>query len=136
MQRKADRAFVVINGLEIGDLKSANVDRNSNVQYSSTMTRNLKNSGFKYGNTDINVSLESDVDGVQAAVDTAIVNPEDSIDLVFICGGERFLVKNLAESTMSMSASVGDASKSTSYLALDIVNENGASVNISINLGQ
>ena len=135
MSKFADRAFVSINGVEALYLKSASVSVNENLSRADHMTRNYRSSGFKQGNKHIQVSLEKDIKWNQAQIDLSIVDPNAEVNLVFVCGGERYTVKSLRQSDMSMNGSVGDASKSANYEALDIINENGDSVNVDIVLG-
>lgn len=135
MQKFADRAFVVVNGFEVAFLKSASVNVNLGLSRADHMTRDYRSSGFKHGNKQIQVSLEKDIEFNRAQIDLSIADQSAEVNLVFICGGERFTVKDLAQSDWSINGSVGDASKSSSYEAIDIVNENGESVNVNISLG-
>ena len=72
---------------------------------------------------------------LQAAIDLAIIDPAVEVNLIFEVGGDRYTVKDLAESDMTLTGSVGDASKSINFEAIDIINENGNSVNSVISLG-
>lgn len=135
MKRYADRGFVTINGYEVVDLKSANVQVNENLSRADHMTRNYRSSGFKKGNKHISVALEKDIKFNQAQIDLSIADDSAEVNFVFECGGERFTVKDVALSDWGINSSLGDASKSSNYEALDIVNENGDSVNVNISLG-
>lgn len=135
MQRFADRGFVTVNGVEVLHLKSANISTNENLTRADHMTRNRRSSGYKYGNKHIQIALEKDIEWNRAQIDLSIADPEADVNMVFVCGGERYTVKGVAQSDMSLNSSVGDSSKSSNYEALDIVNENGDSVNTDIVLG-
>lgn len=129
----ADRAFVTINGYEAMFLKTASVRRNQNLSRADHMTRNGRSSGYKYGNMHVQISLGMDIAKDKPQFDTAL-NKSAEINVVFECGSERYTAKGLAESDMSMNGSVGDAGKEFNYEALDLVNENGESVNVDISL--
>lgn len=135
MKEYADRAFVTINGLAVADLQTANFTRTQNLTRVETMTRNKRSAGFKKGNLGLTGSLEVAIKKLVAAIDLAIIDPAKEVNLVFEVGGDRYTIKDLAESDMSMTGSVGDASKSINWEAIDIVNENGQSVNNIISLG-
>lgn len=131
----ADRGFVTVNGYEWTDLKSARLRRNANAKRVDTMSRNYRGAGYKFGNLEIEIDLEMEIQQLQAQFDLYLQDPTKEIDLVFEVGGERYTVKHLQENTTEVSSSVGDASKSCSYLALDMTNENGISVNSLLQLG-
>jgi hypothetical protein len=131
----ADRAFVTVNGYEWQDLKTARIKRNPNVKRVGTMARNYRNAGYKYGNLDVDVDVTFEIQQLQATFDLYLQDPTQEVDLVFEVGGDRYTVKNVVESNMESEGSVGDASKSSSYMALDITNENGISVNAVLQLG-
>ena len=131
----ADRGFVTINGNEWQDLKSANLKRNPNAKRVGTMSRNYRNSGYKFGNLDLDLDLEMEVRQLQAQFDLYLQDPTVEVDAVFEVGGERITLKNLQENNMELSSSVGEASKKSAYFALDMVNENGTSVNSALQLG-
>ena len=134
MKLFADRGFVSINGVEVTHLTSANISRSNNATPKETMTRNRRNAGFSLGNISINLDLELAIEKKLAQIDTALANDDADIKVVFECGGERYTVIDCVEAEMSISSSVGDASKSLKLIGLDIVNENGDSVNASISL--
>lgn len=130
-----DRGFVTINGQEWEDLKTAKISRKTNVKRVDCMTSNYRGSGFKFGNLEIEVNLEMEIRQLQAQFDLFLQDPTSEIDLVFEAGGERYTVKNIQENTTDVNTSVGDGTKSCAYLALDITNENGISVNSTLQLG-
>lgn len=134
MQEYADRAFISINGVEVADVKTASVTRTQNLSRAETMTRNKRTSGFKKGNLSVTGSYELDIKALQASIDIGIADPDVEVNMVFEVGGDRYAVKDMAESDMTITGSVGDAGKSTNFEAIDIVNENGASVNIVLAL--
>jgi hypothetical protein len=131
----ADRMFLTINGFEAMHVKSANIRRNQSLSRVETMTRNKRTAGYKRGNLGVQCSFELDIEAQKAQLDLALADPTADIGLVAECGGERYTVTGLAESSMDIRGSVGDASKSIECEALDIVNENGSSVNVDISLG-
>lgn len=131
----ADRGFATINGYEAEHLKSMSMTVNENLSRADHMTRNRRSSGFKRGNKHISISLEFDVPSRKAAFDLAVADPDAEVNLVFECGGERFTILDLGQSSMGINTSVGDATKNFEYEAIDIVNENGTSVNAVISLG-
>lgn len=135
MKEYADRAFVTINGIAAADVQTANVARTQNLTRVETMTRNKRSAGFKKGNLGVTGSLEVAIKKLQAAIDLAIIDPSVEVNLIFEVGGDRYTVKDLAESDMTLTGSVGDASKSINFEAIDIINENGNSVNSIISLG-
>ena len=131
----ADRGFVTVNGYEWQDLKTCRLKRNPNAKRVATMTRNYRNAGYKFGNLDVDVDLTMEIQQLQAQFDLYLQDPTTEVDLVFECGGERFTVKNLQENNSEIEASVGDASKTAAYFAIDMINENGISVNSVLQLG-
>ena len=135
MKEYADRAFVTINGIAAADVQTANVARTQNLTRVETMTRNKRSAGFKKGNLGVTGSLELAIKKLQAQIDLAIIDPSVEVNLVFEVGGDRYTVKDLAESDMTLTGSVGDGTKSINFEAIDIVNENGFSVNSIISLG-
>lgn len=135
MKRYADRGFLSVNGVELVDLVTASVTRSTGLQRKSTMTRSGRDSGYSNGNLQIQIAAELAIERKKAQIDLALADPDAEIRLVFECGGERLTAIGVAESSATINASVGDASKSVQWEALDIVNENGLSVNAEIQLG-
>lgn len=131
----ADRMFFEINGFEAVHCKSGRVSTNENLTRVDTMNRKRRSAGYKRGNKHISLSLDLDIEENRAQIDLAVKDPSVDIRLVAICGGERYTCTGVAQSSMEMNASVGDSGKSLSLEALDIVNENGTSVNVDISLG-
>lgn len=134
MELFADRAFVLSNGVEIADLESATVTRTRGIQRKKTMTRNGRDKGYTESNLEVSLELEYAIPKDRAAVDLALANKSKNVKFVFECGGERYTIIGVIEDTMTMNAAVGSSSKRSSLLALDIINENGASVNADIRL--
>lgn len=135
MKLFADRAFVAINGFEALYVKSADLESSESLQRVETMTRNRRTAGYRYGNKSVQLSLELEIERDKAQLDMALAKDTDDIQVVFICGGERYSAVGVRQSSMGVRGSVGDASKSIKLEALDLVNENGTSVNASISLG-
>lgn len=131
----ADRGFIEVNGNEVVLLKTANLTIDASVSTSDTMTRNYRSSGYKYGNFKISLKASMDITRKQAQIDLFLADPEAEVNAVFICGGERYTVKDIAQAVMALDASVGDASKNLDLIGLDFVNENGNAVNSTLSLG-
>lgn len=135
MKLYADRAFVEVNGNEVADLVSADCNADQALSVVDTMSKNYRSAGYKKGNLKVSLKLTMAITRKQAQIDMALADDEAEVNAVFICGGERYIAKDLAQSTMALTGSVGDASKSLDLMALDLVNENGNSVNAIISLG-
>lgn len=135
MKLYADRAFLEVNGNEVADCISADCSASENLSRQSTMTKNYRDAGFKKGNRTVNLKLTLAITRKQAQIDLALADEDADVNVVFICGGERYIAKDCAQSNMNLTSSVGDASKSLDLEALDLVNENGNSVNAIISLG-
>lgn len=131
----ADRAFIEINGFDPIFLKTANLSRGKGLTRASHMSRNRRDSGFKFANLAVKVALSLDIPELRSILDIGIADPTKDINLVFIVGGERYTCKDGAESDMTVHGSVGDAGKDINLEFLDCVNENGTSVNTDISLG-
>lgn len=131
----ADRMFFTFNGFEALHVSRGDVRRNRNVQRVETMSRNKRTAGYKFGNLGVQLSLEVDIEQLRAQIDPGIGDPATDVNVVCECGGERYIVKGVIESEMTLSGTVGSGTKSFSFEALDIVNENGTSVNADISLG-
>lgn len=133
-KRYADRIFVSINGFEQVNLVSFNMSRNQNLTRVETMNRSKRTAGFKSGNLAINGSFETELERDKAALDIALADPDSNIEIVAEAGGDRYTITGVEESDMSMAGSVGSATKTTNWEALDIVNENGDPVNVDLAL--
>lgn len=131
----ADRGFVTINGFEAVHLKSAELDIDEALARVSTMTRNRRDAGYKYGNRKVSISAEFDIEADKAQIDLALADKGADIRIVFEVGGERYTTTGVAQGRQTLRASVGDGSKSANFEALDCTNENGTSVNTGISLG-
>lgn len=129
----SDRGFITINGVEAMHVKNISVSKDEGLQVVNTMTRNRRSAGFKKGNLSVSGSLEFDIPADKAQLDLAF-NYGNDINVVFEFGGERHQAIGLEQSSAALSGSVGDSSKSISFLALDLVNENGPAVNSGIGL--
>lgn len=135
MKRYADRGFLAVNGVELVDLVTCTVNRSTGLQRKKTMTRNGRDAGYSNGNLEVQISGELAIERKKAQIDLALADDDAEITGVFECGGERFTCIGIAESSSSITSSVGDSSKSFQWEALDIINENGESVNVLIQLG-
>ena len=135
MKKFADRGFISVNGVELAHLTTASVTRATGVQRKSTMTRSGRDAGYSSANLSIQVSLELAIEKNKAQIDLALADDDADVKIVFEVGGERLSVIGVVESSMTLNSSVGDASKSISLEALDIINELGDSVNAGISLG-
>ena len=128
----ADRGILNANGVQLVDIKTINLSNDRSITRASHMTRNRVDSGYKAGNKIISGSFEQDIPELSAPVD--LINLPDDADLTFSFefGGERLTVLGVIINQTDHSASVGDVSKTVNFQALDIVNENGTSVNALI----
>jgi hypothetical protein len=131
----ADRAFLTINGFEALHVKSSNLQCSENMARVSTMTRNRRDAGFKFGNRSIQITAELEIEADRAQIDLALAKGTVDIGLVYECGGERYTATGIRQGSFSLQGSVGEGSKSLNLEALDLVNENGSSVNTDISLG-
>lgn len=131
----ADRAFLTVNGFELAHLKTANLSVSEGLSRVSTMTRNRRDAGYKHANKSIQIDAELEIEANRAQVDLALANPTADIRVVYEAGGERYIATGVAQSSMDLRGSVGDASKSLKLEALDCTNENGTPVNTGISLG-
>ncbi len=131
----ADRGFLEINGVFITHLTTATVSVNQNLSRVSTMTRNRRDAGYAKGNLGVQLSLELAIERLRPQIDLALADDDAELTAVFEVGGERYTVLGLAVSDTSVTASVGSTSKSMNLEGLDVVNENGNSVNAGITLG-
>lgn len=129
----ADRGFLVINGVEAAHVKNISVTKDEGLSVVNTMTRNRRSAGFKKGNLSVSGSLELDIEATQAQIDLAFKYGQE-INVVFEAGGERHTIIGFEQASAGINSSVGDASKSISFIALDLVNENGPAVNSNIGL--
>lgn len=130
----ADRAFVTINGYEWQFLKTAKASIDDAVTLVDTMSRDYRSAGTKNGNKKYDLTLECEIPALQAQLDANIADPGSNVNAVFECGGERYTFHNVFRKSVNMSGSVGDASKSLDFGALDCTNENGASVDTLLNI--
>jgi hypothetical protein len=135
MKLYADRAFIQVNGNEVADCVSASCSADESVSPVDTMTRNYRSAGYKKGNKKVSLKLGLAITRKQAQIDMALADDDAEINIVFECGGERYIAKDCMQASMNMDASAGEASKSLDLMALDLVDENGNSVNASISLG-
>ena len=131
----ADRGFVFVNGVNYGDLTSAQVNCDLAVNEVDTMTKNNVAAGYNKGNKRISVTLDQAIRKNVPTIDLALADEDADIRLVFEVGTDRYTVTDVALASWGISTSVGSASKNLQLKGLDLVNENGASVNASISLG-
>lgn len=129
----ADRGFVIINGVEAAHCKNVRVSLDQSLSVVNTMTRNRRSAGFKKGNLAVSGSMEFDIEADKAQIDLAFKYGNE-VNVVIEVGGERKQIVGLEQASEEMNASVGDSSKSISFVALDCVNENGPAVNADIGL--
>lgn len=129
----ADRIFIAANGFEVAHLTKCDITRTRNLQRKETMSRNRRTAGYTEGNLGVKISAECAIERLAAQIDFYLMSGAD-ISIVAECGGDRYIVKGVQESEMRLSGSVGDGSKSFELEGLDIVNENGTSVNADISL--
>lgn len=135
MKLYADRMFFEVNGNEVVDVVSGEINSDESLQVVDTMTSNYRSAGYKKGNKKVSLKLELAMTRKESQIDLALADEEAEVNVVAICGGERYIAKDVGQASMGMRASVGDASKSLDLMALDLVNENGTSVNTIISLG-
>lgn len=131
----ADRGFVFINGVNWGQLTSAQLTCDLAVNEVDTMTKNNTAAGYNRGNKRISITLDEAIRKQIPALDLALADEDADIRLVFEVGADRYTATDVVLASWGVSTSVGSATKNTSLKALDLVNENGASVNASISLG-
>jgi hypothetical protein len=126
----ADRGFVTINGVELGNLKSVKWMIDEAVTAVETMTRNKRAAGYKQGNRKVSGSFELEVEDQKGQIDLAF---QYGNDVTIICqlgtAGERWQLKGLVQNSQDLSGSVGEAGKTIAFTCLDAVNENGPGVN-------
>jgi len=129
----ADRGFVTVNGVEVGDLKSLKFTKDESVTVVETMTRNKRSAGFKQGNLKVTGSLEMEIQDQKAQIDLAFQYGNE-VNVIFHVGtsSERYSLLGLTQNSADLNASVGETSKTINFMALDAVNENGNSVNSAI----
>jgi len=133
-KRYADRIFVAINGFEQVNLSAFSMTRTQNKSRVDTMNRKKRSAGFKAGNLSITGNMTFEIEENKAAIDLALADPSSTVTIVAEAGGERFTIQDVEEFDMTIDGSVGSATKSTSWEALDIVNENGDPVNVDLAL--
>jgi hypothetical protein len=126
----SDRAFVTINGTEKANLKSVKWTIDDAVTRVDTMSRDHRSVGWKKGNRKITGSMELDVPDTKAEIDLSFLYGQP-VDIVCTLGssGERWTLRGLVQTTQDYSGSVGEASKTINFEALDAINESGAAVN-------
>lgn len=131
----ADRGFVTINGVEAVHVKSVRWTIDDAISRVDTMTRNKRSAGYKKGNRKVSGSFELEIPDQQAQIDLAFQYGQD---IAVICSigenGERHSLIGLVQTTQDLSSSVGEASKTINFEALDAVNEKGPAVNAAIGL--
>jgi hypothetical protein len=135
MKLYADRMFIEVNGNQVADCMSAEINADESLSTVDTMTSNYRSAGYKKGNKKVTIKMELAITRKQAQIDMALADDDAEINVVAICGGERYIAKDCAQASMGVRGSTGDASKSLDLMALDLVNQNGDSVNAVISLG-
>ena len=126
----ADRGHVYVNGVEWLDLKSVKWTKDEAISVVETMTSNKVSTGYKQGNQKVTGSLElAPLDGKP----TPDLSFQYGKDVTIICqlgtNGVRHTLKSVVQMSQDHSASVGDATVSISFSALQAVNEGGPGVN-------
>lgn len=126
----ADRGHIIINGVEIANVKSAKLTIDESVSVVSTMTSTKRDAGYKQANKKVTGSMELEIPDQKAQIDLAFQYGND-VSAIFQAGaaGDRYLVKGMVQNNQDLSTSVGDATKTIAFTALDAVNENGPGVN-------
>jgi len=129
----ADRGFLTINGVQKQNIKSIKWTVDESLTRVETMTANRRTAGYKKGNRKITGSIELEVPDDKAEIDLAFLYGQD-VNAICQLGnsGERWTLKGLAQSNQDYSGSVGDASKTINFEAIDAVNEGGPGVNAVI----
>ena len=123
----ADRAFIEINGTELAGAENVDLNVNENLTRVDTMTRTKRAAGYRKGNLVVNGSFTLAVESDRPQVNLALKDPSLTANLAFIMGGERFSVIDVEQAEMSHSGTVGNATKTIRFEALDIVDDTGRS---------
>lgn len=133
----ADRAFVSINGTEIGDLQSATLKQNKNAKAVPSMTHDGFNRGFVQGNTDIDIMTQIVVQNQLSRPKLEAIDYENNdVQLTFICGAEQFVATGLFnKDAEDNSSGTGSEVKTTfNFGALKLTDAVGNSVLFNISL--
>lgn len=135
--RYADRAFLVVAGIEMADIQSASIKRNDNARVVPSMTRDRKNKGFVSGNSDFDVTFTLAVQNGLASPKIENINFESNdVALVFECGADTYTMTGLFfKDTEQNAGGIGDEVKKTFNMgALDQVDAAGNSSLFNIQL--
>lgn len=126
----ADRGFVYVNGVQWANLKTVKWTKDESVSVVETMTSNKVSAGFKQGNQKVSGSLEIAPPDNGTVPDLSFLYGQD---VTLICqlgaNGPRHQLNSVAQNNQDNSASVGDASTTLAFSALQDVNEGGPGVN-------
>jgi len=131
----ADRGFLFVNGTEKANLKDIKWNVDESLQRVDTMSRDRRSSGWKKGNRKVTGSFTLEVPDQKAEIDLSFKFGQ-AVTVICSLGtkGERWQLLGLEQSSQDFSGSVGDASKTINFEAIDAVNENGSAVNSEIGL--
>jgi len=126
----ADRGFVYVNGVQWADLKTVKWTIDQAVSVVETMTANKISPGFKQGNQKVSGTLEIAPQDGKPTPDLSFLYGQD---VTIICqlgaNGNRNTLKSVVQNNLDQNSSVGDASVSIAFTALQGVNEGGPGVN-------
>ena len=131
----ADRGSLIINGIEVANVKSLKVTIEESISRVDVMSKNHRTSGYKKGNRKVSGSFELAIPDNQAQIDLSpLYQGNDlSVSIKFGQKSESYTLIGVVQTNSDLSASVGETSKTINYEAIDAVNEGGASVNSIIN---
>ncbi len=88
----ADRAFISVNGVAVGDIQSANLRQNFNARPVDTMTPDKFNRGFVQGNTHIDLGLTLAIQNTLARPKIDQIDFEaNDISVTFVVGADQFV---------------------------------------------
>jgi hypothetical protein len=131
----ADRGTLVINGVEVANVKTLKFTIEESISRVDTMTKNHRTSGYKKGNRKVSGSFELAIPDQKAQLDLSFLYQGNDISVSCKVGqnSESYTLIGLVQTNSDLSASVGETSKTINFEALDAVNEGGAGVNSIVN---
>ena len=127
----ADRGSLIINGIEVANVKSVKFTIEESISRVDVMTKNHRTSGYKKGNRKVSGSFELAILDQQAQLDLSFLYQGNDISVSCKVGqkSESYTLIGLVQTNSDISASVGETSKTINFEALDAVNEGGSAVN-------
>lgn len=134
----ADRAFLSINGAQLGDIQSASLKQNHNAKVVPTMTPDSFNRGFVAGNVDIDITVALAVQNTLARPKLEGIDYESNdVQLTFVCGADQFVCTGLFLKDAEDAASgVGSEAKATfNFGAIKVTDAVGNSALFNISFG-